>query len=117
VRWYTLLQRMSTLVGGIVIAGWLASSRHARRSAQVVVSSPSRLWTLAALLAIAGIGALANGLRGTFFDSDGNTVVRFLAYAAVGGMSGLALALFGYGIRQSLRSPIPRRRTEASTFS
>ncbi|MGH7855718.1 MAG: DUF4184 family protein [Candidatus Binatia bacterium] len=96
--WFSLLQRLSTLAGAIVIAVWLASSRHALRSARIVAFSRRRRRIVLALLAVAFFAALANGVRAAGIDPDRDALVRFLAFAAVGGMDGLALVVLGYGL-------------------
>jgi hypothetical protein len=95
-RWYTLLQHASTLVGAVVVlasvAGWLRRQpASARRYTPAQRTHSAR--TAGALLSVAALASLANGARVL-----PASVSLVLGYAAVGAMSGLAVALFTYGL-------------------
>lgn len=96
VRWYKVLQHVSTVVGAAVIAVWIG--RWVRRQPPEVRTYPpdraaASVRVVAGVLAAAAIAGLANALRAPSY-SRGNV----LGYLAVGAMSGLAVALVVYGM-------------------
>lgn len=95
-RWYKALQHGSTLLGGTVVLAW-ALRWLRRQPAAAFVFGPGqalRAWRAAAvLLGIAAIAGVANGLRGLH---RGFPIA--LGFAAVGVMSGLAVAVLAYGL-------------------
>jgi hypothetical protein len=95
-RWYRLFQHTSTLVGLAVLAAsvarWLRHQpRHALRFAPG--QAPRSLGWVAALFALATAGAVINGIRGL---PQGRVLAA--GYAAVGGMSTLAVSLVAFGL-------------------
>jgi Domain of unknown function (DUF4184) len=113
-RWYRLLQHISTIVGSVVIAIWVARAvakvpPHNRRFAPGQAQRAVRV-TLAVLL-FASLAGVLNGLRA--WDRG---IGRILSFSAVGTMVGLALAAVGFGMaRESFgwKSP-PTSGTEGT---
>lgn len=97
-RWTTLLQRLSTLVGAGLIAAFAARSKDVRRSLRTAAGSPQRLRTCGALLGLAALGAVANAVRACGIPHGRREILRALAYGAVGGMDGLAFAIVCFSV-------------------
>jgi hypothetical protein len=104
-RWYTLLQHASTLVGLAVVLAWGGRwlrrlPAGARRYAPAQGARSAR--TALALLSVAALAGLANGARALSASAP-----VLLGYAAVGAMSGLAVAAFAYGVWVASRRGVP----------
>jgi hypothetical protein len=95
--WFNLLQHASTLVGGLVVAGWLVREARHDEALHVVACAPWRWLVLAACGATAATLGLWNGARAAP-AADYWTAQLWLGRAAVGAVLGLALALFAYGL-------------------
>lgn len=107
VRWYRVLQHLSTVVGAAIIAIWCAG--WARRHPPEARAYPrgafaAALRVVAGLVVAAVLAGLANTLRAPSFD-----VRDVLGYGAVGTLSGLAVALVAYGVWSDSRRARPLR--------
>jgi hypothetical protein len=95
-RWYTVLQYVSTIVGltviGLASVRWvLRQPPEARRFAP---GQPLQSLGVAAfLIASAAVGGVVNALRGV-----AGGIYTALAFGAVGGMVALTIALIAYGV-------------------
>jgi uncharacterized protein DUF4184 len=95
-RWYTVLQYVSTIVGlaviGVASVRWvLRQPPEARRFAP---GQPLHsLGVVAFLIASAAVGGVVNSLRGV-----AGGIFTALAFGAVGGMVALTIALIAYGV-------------------
>ena len=95
-RWYTVLQYVSTIVGlaiiGVASVRWvLRQPPEARRFAP---GQPLHsLGVVAFLIASAVVGGVVNALRGV-----AGGIFTALAFGAVGGMVALTIALIAYGV-------------------
>jgi phosphotransferase system glucose/maltose/N-acetylglucosamine-specific IIC component len=103
-RWCSVLQHASTIVGGAVvlvaIARWLS-----RQPPQARRFAPGQLAhavvVMLVMLAVAVTGAAVNGPR-----AAPGGLVRTLGFAAVGGMASFAVALVAYGAIQRVRAAL-----------
>jgi hypothetical protein len=104
VRWYLILQYLSSAVGLLVVAAILWKWLAAQPPEALHVPAGERAWRVrdAGLLLFSGVmGAALNSSR-----PHPSTVSWTLGYASVGGMAALAAALFAYGLFDSLRRRI-----------
>lgn len=109
VRWYLILQYLSSAVGLLVVAAilwkWVAAQPPEARN----VPAGQRAWRVrdAGLLLLSAIaGAALNSAR-----PHPSTISWTLGYASVGAMAALAAALVAYGIFDSLRRRVEHSET------
>jgi hypothetical protein len=95
-RWYKLLQYGSTLLGGVLLIGWMAHALS-RIPAEDRRFTPERrarvLRALAVLVSMSAAAAVLNSLR-----APAGNVAPMLGYAAVGWMVGVAAGLMILGL-------------------
>lgn len=107
IPWFSVLQHGSTLVGGLLIAAWVAGEVRARplEARTFAPGQGRRAATVGiSLVAFATLASVANGARvlGSRFE-------WVLGYAAVGGMAGLAVGAILFGTAARVW---PRRATQ-----
>lgn len=105
IRWFVVLQHVSSVFGILVLAAWawrLAPGLHARPS-PFQISHAIRIRAVAVIIAASFGLAFANFL----FHAD-TWFVRRLFHLAIGGMTGLSLAWLGVSIWIRSRSPCSR---------
>lgn len=94
IRWYKVLQHGSTVVGLVIVAYWVRGRIAALPAAARVFSAAEArrvVGAAAILLGIAVVAGVANGARASGLR-------LMLGYTAIGGMAGLAVALFVFGV-------------------
>lgn len=106
IPWFNALQHASTLIGGLVVLGWLLRRAVADGQPSLLWRTPWRAQAALLIIALAVVGALANGSRGPF-GNDFWTAQRLLGRIAVGGLLGFGFGVLAVAIRHR-RAAAPR---------
>jgi hypothetical protein len=102
--WFILADQLSTVVGGAVVAGWLAREMWGAGSFRTIARSAWR-WSVLIALAISAIAVgVWNGARQSPALDYWSGELR-LAQATVGWQLGLGLVIIVFSIAYRLRSP------------
>jgi uncharacterized protein DUF4184 len=103
---FNLLQHASTVIGGLIVLGWLVHEIRDGEPGALLV--PWRITVCAALVAAAGLLAVWNALRaGTVSGYWSGQVL--VSRAGVGGLLGLVVGLVAYALIYHLIAAAPQR--------
>jgi hypothetical protein len=103
---FTLLQHASTVIGGLIVLGWLVHEIRGGEPSALLV--PWRLIVCGALVTVTGLVAVWNALRGG--TVSGYWSAQILASrGGVGGLLGLVVGLVAYASIYRLVAAAPQR--------